>query len=85
MRPKQRSALTNLLNHSTPSHRSIRSYYFSGTRNLLRRYTEIYRHLPSKCFKNCCRSWGSTYGTAPFLEFFFFIPNRNMFAEKILK
>ena len=33
-------------------------------------HTEIYRHLPSKCFKNCCSSWASRNGTAPFLQFF---------------
>ena len=30
----------------------IKSYYVSGTKIFLRRYTEIYRHLLSKCFKN---------------------------------
>ena len=30
----------------------IKSYYVSGTKILLQRYTEIYRHLLSMCFKN---------------------------------
>ena len=30
----------------------IKSYYFSGTKIFLRSYTEIYRHLFSKRFKN---------------------------------
>ena len=29
-----------------------KSYYFSGTKVFLQRYTETYRHLLSKCFKN---------------------------------
>ena len=30
----------------------IKSYCFFGTDIFLRRYTKIYRHLISKCFKN---------------------------------
>ena len=30
----------------------INSYFVSGTKIFLRRYTEIYRHFLSKCFKN---------------------------------
>ena len=35
-----------------PTPHQIKSYYVSGTKILLRRYTEIYRHLLSRCFKN---------------------------------
>ena len=34
----------------TPHH--IKSYYISGTKMFLRRYTEIYRYLLSKPFQN---------------------------------
>ena len=51
----------------------------------LRRDTEIYRHLTSKCFKNCCSSWESRNKTAPFLQLFFLKPNKNVFAGKFVK
>ena len=35
-----------------PTPHQIKSYYVSGTKILLRRYTEIYRHLLSKYFKD---------------------------------
>ena len=35
-----------------PTPHQIKSYYVSGTKILIRRYTKIYRHLISKCFKN---------------------------------
>ena len=35
-----------------PSPSQIKSYYVFGTKMLLRRYTQIYIHLLSKCFKN---------------------------------
>ena len=35
-----------------PTPHQIKSYYVSGTKILLRRYTEKYRHLLSKYFKN---------------------------------
>ena len=36
-----------------PNHnQQINSYFVSGTKIFLRRYTEIYRHFLSKCFKN---------------------------------
>ena len=35
-----------------PTPHQIKSYYVSGTKILLRRYTELYKHLLSKRFKN---------------------------------
>ena len=35
-----------------PSPQSDKSYYSSGTKSFLRKYTEIYKHLLSRCFKN---------------------------------
>ena len=35
-----------------PPLHQIKSYYVFGTKMFLRRYTEIYGHLLSKCFKN---------------------------------
>ena len=35
-----------------PTPHQIKSYYVFGTKIFLWRYTEIYRHLLSKCFKN---------------------------------
>ena len=35
-----------------PSPQSDKSYYSSGTKIFLRKYTEIYKHLLSRCFKN---------------------------------
>ena len=85
-RPIQRSALRKLFSHPHQrSHPLTRSYYFCGTKIFLRRDTEIYRHLTSKCFKNCCSSWESRNKTAPFLQLFFLKPNRNVFAGKFVK
>ena len=38
--------------NSQPTPHKIKSYYVFGTKIFLRRYTEIYKHLLSKCFKN---------------------------------
>ena len=35
-----------------PTHNQIKSNYVFVTKMLLRRYSEIYRHLLSKCYKN---------------------------------
>ena len=35
-----------------PTPNQLKSYYDSGTKIILPRYTEIYRHLLSKCFKS---------------------------------
>ena len=35
-----------------PTPYQIKPYYVSGTKDFLRRYIEIYKHLLSKCFKN---------------------------------
>ena len=39
--------------HPTPY--QIKPCYVSGTKDFLRRYIEIYKHLLSKCFKNVVR------------------------------
>ena len=38
--------------HPFPTPNQIQFYYVSGTKSILRRYTEIYTHLFSKYFKN---------------------------------
>ena len=38
--------------HPQTTTHSIKSYYVSGIKDFLGRYTEIYRHLLSNCFKN---------------------------------
>ena len=51
-RLKQRATLRKLSSlHPSASHQ-IKPYYVSKTKNFLRRYLAIYRHLLSKCFKN---------------------------------
>ena len=64
-----------------PNPHQTKSYYVFGTKSFLQRYTKIYRHLLSKCFKNEVLGL-SRNGTA---EMFFLTPNRNMFAGQYVK
>ena len=63
-----------------PTPHRIKSYVF-GIKFFLRRYTEMYRHLLSKCFKN------AVLGRQEMVQrkCSFLTPNRNMFARKFLK
>ena len=68
--------------HSSPrSLPSDKPYYIFGTNIFLQRYTEIYRHLLSKYFRNAVLG-GSRNGT---VQMFFLTPNRNTSAGKFLK
>ena len=49
---KQRAALRKLFSLPPNHPHHIKSYFVSGTKLFLRRYTEIYRYLLSKRFKN---------------------------------
>ena len=65
-----------------PTHsRQIKPYYVFETKNFLPRYTEMYRHSLSKCFKNA-GSWASRNGA---VQMFFLAPNRNMCARIFAK
>ena len=63
-----------------PTPHRIKSYVF-GIKFFLRRYTEMYRHLLSKCFKN------AVLGRQEMVQrkCSFLTPNRNMFARKFVK
>ena len=50
--PPTASSLKEIVQPPQTHSHEIKSYYASGTKYFLRRYTEIYRHLLSKCFKN---------------------------------
>ena len=52
MRFKLQAALRKFFSLPQPTPHQTKSYYVSGTKILLRRNKEIYRHLLSKCFKN---------------------------------
>ena len=80
-RPKLQAALRKLFS-LPPTHLfQIKSYYISGTKMFLRKYTEIYRHLRSKCFKN------AVLGRQEIVKCkcFCLTPNRNMLAGKSVK
>ena len=64
-----------------PSPHQIKSYYVFRTKLFLRSYTEIYRHLHLKCFKN------AVLGRQEMMQCkcFFLKPNRNVFARKFVK
>ena len=64
-----------------PTPHRIKSYYVFGIKSFLRRYTEMYRHLLSKCFKN------AVLGRQEMVQrkCSFLTPNRNMFARKFVK
>ena len=63
-----------------PTPHRTKSYVF-GIKFFLRRYTEMYRHLFSKCFKN------AVLGRQEIVQCkcSFLTPNRNMFAGKFVK
>ena len=50
--PKQRASPRKSSRLPPPPPHQIKSYYIFGTKIFLIRYTEIYKHLLSKCFKN---------------------------------
>ena len=50
--PKQRASLRKSSRFPPSPPHQIKSYYIFGTKIFLFRYTEIYKHLLSKCFKN---------------------------------
>ena len=77
-RLKQRAALRKLFNLPPNRPHHVKSYYVSGTKLFLRRYTEIYRYLLSKRFKN------PVLGCQEIVHcnFFFVMPNRNISAGK---
>ena len=82
MRPKERSALRQLLSLPQPATISypIKSYYVFGTKTFLRRYALISRHVLSICFKNAVlgvKKWSSAN--------VFVTPNQNMSAENFVK
>ena len=64
-----------------PSLNQIKSYYGSGAKIFLRRYTEIYRHLLSKCFRNAVLERQEMMQC----KFFFLTPNRKMLAGTFVK
>ena len=64
-----------------PSLNQIKSYYGSGTKIFLRRYTEIYRHLLSKCFRNAVLERQEMMQC----KFFFLTPNRKMLTGTFVK
>ena len=66
---------------SKPTPNQIKYYYVFGTKNFLRRYTEIYRHLLSKCFGNVVLERQEMVQC----KCFFLILNRNMFVGKFIK
>ena len=51
MRSKQWASSENYSASPNPAHHQIKSYYVFVTNIFLGRFTEIYRHLLSKCFK----------------------------------
>ena len=72
------SPLPNPTPHPTPPNQ-IKAYYVSGKNIFLRRRTEIYRHLLSKCFENAvlgllemvqckCFSWHHKMFTGKFVK-----------------
>ena len=80
-RPKQQAALRKLFSLPPTHLYQIKSYYISGTKMFLRKYTEICRHLRSKCFKN------AVLGRQEIVKCkcFCLTPNRNMLAGKSVK
>ena len=52
IRPKQQATWKKLLSLPQTHPHQTKSCYFSGTKVFLQRYTETYRHLLSKCFKD---------------------------------
>ena len=79
MRIKQQVAFRKLFSVPQPTPHQIKSYYVFGTKIFLRRYTEIYRRLLSKYFKN------AVLGRQEVVQIFFLTPNSNMSAGKLLK
>ena len=63
-----------------PNPQQTISYYVFGRKIFLWKYTEVYRHLFSKCFKNAVLDV-KNYA----LQMFFLKPNRNMLAGKFVK
>ena len=57
--------------HPQASPHQVKSYLTSGTNIFLWRYTEIYRHLLSKCFRN------AVLRRQEMVQMLFLIPNRN--------
>ena len=84
-RPKERAALRKLLSLSPtppPTPNQIKSYYVSGPKTILQRYTEIYRHIDIDKVLQECSSWASRNGA---MQMFFLTPNRKVFAGKFVK
>ena len=79
MRIKQQVAFRKLFSVPQPTPHQIKSYYVFGTKIFLRRYTEIYRRLLSKYFKN------AVLGRQEVVQIFFLTPNSNMSAGNLLK
>ena len=62
-----------------PTPHQIKSYYVFGIKILIWRYTEIYRHLRSKCFKN------AVLVGQKMVQIIFCGSKQNMFAGKFGK
>ena len=64
-----------------PTPHRIKPYYVFGIKFFLRRYTEMYGHVLSKCFKY------AVLGRQEMVQrkCSFLTPNRNMFAGKFVK
>ena len=69
---KQRAALRKLFSLPPNHPHHIKSYFVSGTKLFLRRYTEIYRYLLSKRFKNPVLGCQEIVHCNFFFFFFFF-------------
>ena len=67
--------------NTQPIPHQIKSYYVFGTKIFLRKYTEIYRHLILKCFKNAVL-WRQEMMQP---KCFFLTPNRNMYPGRLVK
>ena len=60
MRPKQLAIQKKLLSLPQTYPHQTKSYYFCGTKIFWQSYTEIYRHLLSKCFKSAVPFFSDT-------------------------